>query len=427
MQRTIIAVLPVALFLLSPQVARLATAAPGSEAPPAAADPIYRVPIAGLPSMGDARALVTVVAFTDYECPFCRRAEATLAALRASYGADLRVVVAERPRPMHPHAREAALFALAAGAEGAFEGARSSLFAAPDLSGDTIAGLGPRLGLDPGYLAAGRANAVAALAASEKLADGLNVRGTPTFFVNGRRIQGAQPLDAFKVVVDERLASARRLVATGVRPEDVYDASVAGGQARVPDDSGEGTCAAGCNGPDAPEVGEKVEAPSLEGAPSRGPLSAPITIVEFADFQCPYCAHAEATLRAIEEAHPGQVRVVWKDKALPAHDHARLYALAARAAGAQGRFWEMHDRLLSLEAPVDRAALVTVAGELGLDTGRFARDVDDPANAEALAAELREGEAMGVRGTPTFFVNGLRVVGAQPASAFERAIEQSKR
>jgi predicted DsbA family dithiol-disulfide isomerase len=87
----------------------------------------------------------------------------------------------------------------------------------------------------------------------------------------------------------------------------------------------------------------------------------------------------------------------------------------------------MHARLFALTAPADHAALVGIAAEIGLDAVRFARDLDDPKNAEGLAADVAEAEAMGVKGTPTFFVNGLRVVGAQPQSAFEQAIERSKR
>ncbi len=196
------------------------------------------------------------------------------------------------------------------------------------------------------------------------------------------------------------------------------------------DDGSPDSCAAVCNGTEAAgpgPIGDKVETPSLDGAPSRGPASAPITVVEYADFQCPYCQRAEATLRALEAAHPGQVRVVWKQRPLPFHDHARLYALAVRAADAQGRFWQMHDRLLALTAPADPAELVAIAGEVGLDTGRFGRDLDDPAIAERLAADVAEAESMGVKATPTFFVNGLRVVGAQPLPVFELAIEKSKR
>src|SRR6202035_1899405 len=130
---------------------------------------------------------------------------------------------------------------------------------------------------------------------------------------------------------------------------------------------------------------------------------------------------AEATIHAIEQAHPGDVRVVFKNLPLPFHDHARPMARAALAADAQGRFWDMHDRLFTLTGTVDRAALDRVARELGLDLARFDRDLDDPSLDARLDADGADAAALGVKGTPTFFVNGRRVIGAQPAAVFEKA------
>jgi protein-disulfide isomerase len=408
---------------------------PGASAAPApavatpqaiVADPIYRVPVVGLPAMGDARALVTVVAFTDYECPYCKRAEETLSALRAAYGKDLRVVVAERPLAMHEHARPAALAALAADAQGAYEDFRRKLYGGGALDEQSLVDIARSLRLDLGRFATDRAGAGAlALGRSSNLADDLNVKGTPTFFINGRLVRGAQPYETFRAVVDERLASARALLASGVPATSLYAQITQAGSPRVADGSGPDSCAAGCDDDTKPVIGDKVEAPAVAGAPARGPVDAPITIVEFSDFQCPYCARAEATIHALESAHAGQVRVIFKQRPLPMHDHARLYALAAYAAGAQGRFWEMHDRLFALQAPAERPALEAIARDLGLDADRFANDLDDPASAARLAADGADADAMAVKGTPTFFVNGLRLVGAQPQQVFEQAIEKS--
>ena len=389
----------------------------------------YRVPVDGLPSIGDARALVTVVAFSDYQCPYSRRAEATLAQLRQAYGSELRVVVAERPLPMHDRARPAAIAALAASEQGAFERMHATLFAG-SLDDAAIAAAASDLGLDAARFAADRSGkAVEALARSEALAERLGVRGTPTFFINGRRIVGAQPIEELRSVIDERLAAARALVAGGVRPEEVYAHAIAGGAEHVEEtDDGKGP---GCGGGgecddakdgDAPVIGTTVEKVPTDGAPSLGPARASITIVEFADYQCPYCVRAEATVRAIEQAHPGDVRLVFKNLPLPIHDHARLLARAAVAADAQGRFWEMHDRLLSSTGTLDAAALDRVARDVGLDVARFDRDLGDASFDARIDADAADAKALGVKGTPTFFVNGRRVVGAQPASVFEKAI-----
>jgi len=391
----------------------------------------YRVPVDGLPTLGDARALVTIVAFTDYQCPYCRRAEATVTQLRESYGSQVRLVVAEKPLPMHDRARPAAIAALAASNQGAFDLMRGRLFAGP-LDDGAIAQAASDIGLDTRRFDADRAGAATeALTRSEALAERLDVRGTPTFFINGRHVVGAQPIETFRSVIDERLAAARAMVASGVRPEDVYARTIAGGAERVDEPSddngpgcvGDGECKGGDGkGGDAPDIGAAVEQVPTEQAPSRGSPRAPITIVEFADYQCPFCVRAEATIHAIEQAHPGDVRVVFKNLPLPFHDLARPMAKAAVAADAQGRFWPMHDRLFALTGTVDRPALDRVARDLGLDVARFDRDLDDPSLDARIDADDADAKALGVKGTPTFFVNGRRIVGAQPAAVFEKAI-----
>jgi protein-disulfide isomerase len=391
----------------------------------------YRVPVDGLPAIGDARALVTIVAFTDYQCPYCRRAEATITELRESYSSQVRLVVAEKPLPMHDRARPAAIAALAASSQGAFERMRTRLFVGP-LDDAAIAQAASDLGLDSGRFDADRAGAAGqALARSEALAERLGVRGTPTFFINGRHVVGAQPIETFRAVIDERLAAARALVASGVRPEDVYARAVAGGADRVEEASddkgpgcvGDGECdGAEGNGGDAPVIGDTVEKVPTEQAPSRGPARASITIVEFADYQCPFCVRAETTIHAIEQAHRNDVRVVFKNLPLPFHDLARPMAKAAVAADAQGHFWDMHDRLFALTGTADRAALDGMARSLGLDVARFDRDLDDPSLDARIDADAADAKALGVTGTPTFFVNGRRIVGAQPSAVFEKAI-----
>jgi len=129
-------------------VDRAQPAAPaGSVAPAATPQSLYRVPTDGLPAMGDAHALVTVVAFTDYECTYCRRAEASIAALRREFPADVRVAVSELPLPMHDRAKPAALAALAAAPQGAYESMRARMFAGP-LDDASIRTTAQSLGLD---------------------------------------------------------------------------------------------------------------------------------------------------------------------------------------------------------------------------------------------------------------------------------------
>jgi protein-disulfide isomerase len=307
---------------------------------------------------------------------------------------------------------------------------RGRLFTGP-LDDGAIAQAASDIGLDSKRFDADRAGMAAeALARSEALAERLDVRGTPSFFINGRHVVGAQPIETFRAMIDERLAAARALVASGVRPEDVYARTIAGGAERVEEPSddngpgcgGDGECKGEGKGGDEPVIGDAVEKVPTDQTPSRGPARAAITIVEFADYQCPFCVRAEATLHAIEQAHPGEVRVVFKNLPLPFHDLARPMARAAVAADAQGHFWEMHDRLFALTGTADRAALDGIARGLGLDVVRFDRDLDDPSLDARIDTDDADAKALGVKGTPTFFVNGRRVVGAQPAAVFEKAI-----
>jgi protein-disulfide isomerase len=209
------------------------TAASAGAAPQAL--DLYRVPVAGLPTIGNPDALVTIVEFTDYQCPYCQRAEETIARVRATYGEAVKVVVAERPLPFHDRARPAAFAALAADAQGKFEAMHSRLFAlGGSLAEDALVRTARESGLDLARFEQDR-NA-APLAPSEQLADHIGVRGTPTFFLSGRRVVGAQSYETFRDVVEERLAAARALVATGTRPRDVYAALTAAGADHAAED-----------------------------------------------------------------------------------------------------------------------------------------------------------------------------------------------
>jgi protein-disulfide isomerase len=199
----------------------------------AAVDPIFSVPIDGLPVLGEPNALVTIVEFTDYECDYCRQAEATITQLRSHYGAEVRVIVAEHPMPIHTKARPAALAALAAAAQGHLEGMHGRLFAG-QLDEASIQQAAKAEGLTLARFDADRnGEAVAALDHAEQIAKALGVPGTPAFFINGRKLVGALPLADFEQVIDERLAAARQLVAAGVRRDEIYAKTVSGGLPRI--------------------------------------------------------------------------------------------------------------------------------------------------------------------------------------------------
>ena len=373
-----------------------------------------RVPIDGMPIFGSERALVTVVAFTDYECPYCAKADKTLLTLRAELGDDLRIALAMRPLPMHEHAAAAARAVLAAGEQGKAEAMHTRLFADPSALDDAgLVASARAIGLDLRAFDAARTSpsTTAALERMDTLASSLGANGTPTFFVNGRRLIGARPYEQFRALVEEERVRAKEMLAHGVARDTVYGALMAAAPVHVARTS--------------PEIDDVVTDVAINDAPARGAMRAPVTIALFSDFECPYCVKAEATLRTIEAAYPGKVRIAFKHRPLPMHDHARLAAKASLAAEAQGRFWEYHDVLVAHRDALDRTSLEGYATAIGMDSRRFMRDIDDPRLEARVSADETQAAKLHVDGTPTAFVNGRRITGAQPIAVYRAAVERA--
>ncbi len=158
--------------------------------------------------------------------------------------------------------------------------------------------------------------------------------------------------------------------------------------------------------------------------PSKGPATAPITIVEFSDFECPYCVKAEATVKDVLAAYPGKIRLVYRDYPLPMHAKAPKAAEAAHCAQDQGKYWEMHDKLFTQGAKLEVPDLKAHAREVGLDGGKFDQCLDSGEKAKLVDGHKKAGDDAGVSGTPAFFVNGRLLSGAQPLEAFKAIIDE---
>lgn len=165
----------------------------------------------------------------------------------------------------------------------------------------------------------------------------------------------------------------------------------------------------------------------VDPAMSRGPAAAPVTIVEWSDYQCPFCKRAQPVLARLQAEFPDTVKIAFKDFPLPSHERALPAALAARCAGAQGRYWEYHDLLFVAQPDFSRDDLLGYARRLGLDAQPFSECLDSARFRDAVLADRREGREAGVRATPTFFVNGRKIEGAVPIEEFRAAIEQALR
>lgn len=415
-------------------------------------DAVYRVPAVG-PSRGPRDALVTIVTFSDFQCPFCARVLPTLERLIARYGSDLRLVFRHHPLPFHENAMpaaEAAMEAFAQRGEAGFWEMHDRLFrsqrvpiAAGEGGADATIGRGllpapdapTRAGLTRADLEAHAAamgleltrfraaldghTHRAAIEADIALATAIGSTGTPSFFINGRSLRGAQPYEAFEAAVERALTEARSRIAAGTPRAGLYDALTAGG-ATAPvllPDSGE------------PEAARLYEIPVPVRAPSRGGSGSALVVQIFSDFQCPFCARVVPTLEALQARYGDRVRFVWRNYPLPFHDHAMEAAEAAMEAFAQrgdAGFWAMHDLLFENQTELTRENLERFASEVGLDLTRFRRALDTHAHRAEVEADMAAVRTAGASiGTPSFFIEGHLLEGAQPLEVFVQAIDRA--
>jgi protein-disulfide isomerase len=159
--------------------------------------------------------------------------------------------------------------------------------------------------------------------------------------------------------------------------------------------------------------------------PAKGPAGAPVTVVEFSDFQCPFCARVTPTLKRLEEAYPGKIRIVFRDlPLLNIHKNAGVAAEAAHCANDQGKFWEMHDRLFANQSKLSAPELKEHATAVGLEAEAFNQCLDSGKYTAEWRRDSEEASRLGLSGTPAFFINGRLLSGAQPFEAFAQVIDE---
>ncbi|MFZ5890519.1 MAG: DsbA family protein [Myxococcota bacterium] len=387
---------------------------------------VWRIRVASDdPVRGPADALVTIVMFAEFQCPFCKRVLTTLDQVQREYTGNVRIVWKDNPLPFHPRARPAAAFARFVFNEkgnAGFWQAHDELFASqPKLEEEDFERIAHKLGVS--WLRAKAAlqdkRLLARLDESVELAGDFQARGTPHFFINGVRFSGAQSFEKFKEVIDERLSAARELEKRAVPRARIYEALIRDGK-----------------GPVAPEV-KDVAAPQAN-APFRGGAQAKVVIQEFSDFQCPFCARVQNTLRELEKDFGTQIKLVFRHHPLPFHKDAPLAAEAAEEARAQkgnAGFWAFHDALFAAQAAkqggerdanaLDREHLEAIAAKQGLDMARFRAALDGRVHEPRVRADDEAATAAGINGTPGFMINRYFLSGAQPKSAFERLIRKA--
>jgi protein-disulfide isomerase len=386
--------------------------------------PIYKVTIPEhAPIKGNADgALVTIVIFSEFQCPFCSRVTATLDKVLAEYHGKVRLVFRHNPLAFHKQAMPAAQAAQAAARQGRFWEMHNKLFEnRSKLDEDSIFGYASQLGLDMKLFEGDyRSQEIARqIKVDMDEAMRLGARGVPAFFINGRNFSGAQPLAKFKELIDELLPLAIRAGGSG---DVLYQKLTACGLTDKPDTMRK-------HRPPRPprprEDPDKVYQIPAEESHWTGSHNPRVTIVAFSDFQCPYCGRGAKTLVEVLENYPQQVRIIFKHHPLPFHKDAFLGHMACLAAGAQGKFWQMHDLLFENQRKMKYEDLIEYANQLELDMPRFKADLDSPTLKKEIERDTALAKELGAKGTPTFFINGKKLVGAQPYARFKEKIDKA--
>jgi len=373
------------------------------------------------PTWGARTALVTIVEFADFQCPYCAKAADTIEHLRKEYSQhDLRLVYKHEPLPFHPEAKpcaEAAETVHALGGNAAF-------WTFYDLAFHDQRNLGM-----PSYEAWAQQSGVSVGAFRDAmrshrfeskvdddndLAKLLGVSGAPGFFVNGIRIAGAQPIEKFRAAIDAELAASKEKLAKGVAAEDLYMVAAKENYRKEEDQDDE---------PDSKTVWKV----ALGTSAQLGSKTALVTIVEFSDFQCPYCKRVQPTLQQVKSAYGADVRLVFKHMPLPFHPRAEPaaeLALEARAEKGDTGFWSAHDKLFDAQPKLEDADLDRVATELHLDLAKVHAAITAKKYAATIQTDQDQGDDIQANGTPHFFIDGRRVVGAVGFDKFKTIIDE---
>jgi protein-disulfide isomerase len=373
-----------------------------------------------------------MIEFTDFQCPFCKRTWATVNQVLEAFPQEVRLAVCMNPLAFHPQAMNAAKAALAADRQGRFLMYATSLFDESWLEEGTYITLAEDYELDPEQFEADFASEATAkaIARQQKLAAALGVKGVPYFFINGEPLVGARPIEDFVARVEKKLAEARELekqgvplakvhakTTAGVRSGDYYRFVMLGQEPVVREPKYDATQRV-----HVPPPRKQVAIP-LEGSPRLGD-GENVVIVVFSDFQCPFCVRFDPALRGVVSHYDGKASLVFKHFPLPFHDRAMPAALAAMAAHAQGKFWGYSQLLVDNNRDMSDENLLQYAVSAGLDVEKFKADLAAGVGKAQIEADMQLASDVGVRGTPTVFVNGREYDGPRDVEGMVKVIDE---
>lgn len=372
-------------------------------------DVVWKVELSGHePTLGPKHALVTLVIFTEFQCPFCSRFAPTVEAIAKKYPEDVRIVFKHNPLPFHKRALPAAYAAIAAKKQGKFWELAQELFRGQrDLSDEALERYARKVGIKirPWKKAMKSKRTAAVVKKDQARARLIRARGTPNTYVNGRQARGALKLEAMSELIDEELAKARKLVQSGTKPRNVYAVTIAKGQLHEVLDA-------------------KVHSLSTKGRPFLGAARGDIVMTVFVDFQCPYCARVPAKVKKLlaDRKLKRRLKVVYKHFPLNFHKQARNAAAAVIAAGKQGKFWKMASRVYANMKSLSPTMLRDNAKAIGLNLKAYDAYLSSGKAKAIIEADMAEARKAGLRGTPTIYINGRKLNDFQLEPAAMRAM-----
>lgn len=422
--------------------------------------------VAGLerPTIGAAAPKVDVLAFVDYQCPYCKASAVRLLEVADKHKAVMRLRVLSLPLEVHEASVDLAKAAVAARKQGKWRAFHDDVYAqeAPSLA--AAIAWAAKANLDAGKFKADLESKAVAdeVARDVAIAAALGVTGTPSYIINGGLLQGAKDVAAWDQVVTNQVARYDEAAKAGGDPAAVLARLVAANsEERAPDyakyvvkgdappampvpakvtrKSGVASAqimpVGGAMG--GIQVGQPVRVGEEAGDsktvwrvavrpddPVSGPASAPVTLVIFEDFQCPYCKQLQGTLKTLREKYGDKIRVVFKHNPLPFHADAMKAAIAAEAARGQGKFWQLHDALFAGQDDLSSQALSAKAKTAGLDGPQFDNAMASKGSEPRIQSDIEQAAALGARGTPIIFVNGRKLVGAKEIAEISALIDE---
>lgn len=382
------------------------------------------------PMWGDRSAPVTLVLYSDFQCPFCGRLVPTLEQIKSTYQPkDLRIIWKNEPLSFHNRAKpaaEAAAGVMELKGSAAFWKFHDYAFKNQQaLTDENFALWAKDVGVRD--IARFKTNLASHKWASKVDVDhdeakAAGVMGTPCAFINGVKLNGAQPFEKWKTVIDEELTKAENERRAGTPRDRIYvTMSTRNKRAEPPPSVGANT-----DTYKAPDTTTVHDVP-VGTSPVLGNPKAPVTLVVFSDFQCPFCKRIESTFEELRKTYGTSIRFVWKNNPLPFHKNAvpaANFAMEARSQKGDQTFWAAHDLLFGEQQNLSEQTLEGFAKQLGLDVQKTMAAVRTEKWKSVIDADKALADKLEARGTPATFVNGRFLTGAQPLERFKTIIDE---